>query len=967
MSRFSVIVPVHKVQGFLRACLDSVLHQDYADLELVVVDDASPDTCGEIAAEYAAADPRVVPVRLPATVGPGAARDAGAARATGDYLLFLDGDDLLAPGALTAIAARLDAAADPDVLLFDHDRLDVWERRRGSGDTAVLGALATPSWTGAGAGTGSGGGACGSAVPDPGAAAELAREADELARMVDEGGPEPEQDAAGRPAATATAAVTSASASAAASASAELEREAEELARMVGEGGPDPERNGDPGGPGSPVDPVALADIADVTAEGAPGAPDGEGGVGVDGGGSDIGVAESDPAAGEGDGDGDGDGEGDGDATAPAPGEPRPAWTPRRGARAAGTAGSATPGAGTPAHGTPGAVTPGAGTGAAHGTTGAPGSRSLVGRPLPLAAAEAPAGPGALVFTASEAPACLTVTPVAWNRVVRRDFWRSRGLAFTPGPGPYEEIVPAYAALLGAGRIAALDQVCVTWRRRRRGSVALTPGPRHLAAIERWAEVLDACRDRTVRDVLAGQRERRLRAVLRDGRRVRPADRAAFHRAAGLAGSPAADKIAELRAKAGRALRARRQAAARGAYRRYYKMLTRRPVDPNLAVYSAYWARGVACNPAAIHAKAAEIAPHVHGVWLVNRRDRDRIPPGVDAVEVGSRRYWEVMARAKYLVCNGSFPAAIEKRPEQVYLQTHHGTPLKHMGMDLRQHPAAAASTNFNRLLRHADHWDYSLSANPHSSQTWERVYPSDYVSLPTGYPRNDVFLTATAADVRAARAELGLAPGTVAILYAPTHRDYQRGFTAPLDLARLAAALGPGHVLLARAHYYYGRPGLPEHPGAVLDVSQHPSVERLALASDALLTDFSSVMFDYACLDRPIVVHAADWEAYAATRGVYFDLLSGRPGETPGPVAYDEEGVARVFRSGAWADERSAELRAAFRERFCPYDDGLAAERAVRRVLLGEPTLVPYLPFTARTPAPPPSVACATNERTRS
>jgi CDP-glycerol glycerophosphotransferase len=941
MSRFSVIVPVHKVQGFLRACLDSVLHQDYADLQLVVVDDASPDTCGEIVAEYAAADPRVVPVRLPATVGPGAARDAGVAHATGDYLLFLDGDDLLAPGALTAIAARLDAAADPDVLLFDHDRLDVWERRRGSGDTAVLGALATPSWTGAGGGTGLGGGACASAAPDPGAAAELAREADELARMVDEGGAEPERaGAAGAGAAGAgagagerpAAGASAASASASASASAELEREAEELARMVGEGGPDPERYGDRGGRGAPADPVALADIADVTA--APGGTDAEGaaldeGAAPDEGADSAGGAEGGAGA---------------DATDPAPGDPRPAWTP-----GLGTAGAGTPGAGTPAHASPAPAAPG-------------GPRGLVGRPLPLAPTEPPADPGALVFTAREAPACLTVTPVAWNRVVRRDFWRSRGLAFSPGPGPYEEIVPAYAALLGAGRIAALDQVCVTWRRRRRGSVALTPGPRHLAAIERWAEVLDACRDRTVRDVLAGQRERRLRAVLRDGRRVRPADRAAFHKAAGLAGSPAADRLAELRAKAGRTLRARRQAAARGAYRRYYKMLTRRPVDPNLAVYSAYWARGVACNPAAIHAKAAEIAPHVHGVWLVNRRDRDRIPPGVDAVEVGSRRYWEVMARAKYLVCNGSFPAAIEKRPEQVYLQTHHGTPLKHMGMDLRQHPAAAASTNFNRLLRHADHWDYSLSANPHSSQTWERVYPSDYTTLPTGYPRNDVFLTATAADVRAARAELGIAPGTVAILYAPTHRDYQRGFTAPLDLARLAAALGPGHVLLARAHYYYGRPGLPEHPGAVLDVSRHPSVERLALASDALLTDFSSVMFDYACLDRPIVVHAADWDAYAATRGVYFDLLSGRPGETPGPVAYDEEGVAEVFRSGAWTDARSARLRAAFRERFCPYDDGLAAERTVRRVLLGEPTLLPYLPPAARTPAPPPSEACRTS-----
>jgi CDP-glycerol glycerophosphotransferase len=362
-------------------------------------------------------------------------------------------------------------------------------------------------------------------------------------------------------------------------------------------------------------------------------------------------------------------------------------------------------------------------------------------------------------------------------------------------------------------------------------------------------------------------------------------------------------------------------------------MLTRRPVDPNLAVYSAYWARGVACNPAAIHAKAAEIAPHVHGVWLVNRRDRDRIPPGVDAVEVGSRRYWEVMARAKYLVCNGSFPAAIEKRPEQVYLQTHHGTPLKHMGMDLRQHPAAAASTNFNRLLRHADHWDYSLSANPHSTEIWERVYPSAYQALELGYPRNDVYFLSNAEDVRRVRGGLGIGQDRTVLLYAPTHRDYQKGFLPRLDLLRLVRALGPSYVILVRAHYFYGSSAdLAAHP-QILDVTGHPRVEDLCLAADALITDYSSLMFDYACLNRPIITYAPDWQAYRLARGAYFDLLSGLPGETPGAVAQTEDELIALLRDGGWDTEETAKLREAFRARFCPYEDGGAAARVVRAV----------------------------------
>lgn len=134
--------------------------------------------------------------------------------------------------------------------------------------------------------------------------------------------------------------------------------------------------------------------------------------------------------------------------------------------------------------------------------------------------------------------------------------------------------------------------------------------------------------------------------------------------------------------------------------------------------------------------------------------------------------------------------------------------------------------------------------------------------------------------------------------------------------------------------------------------------MEELALASDALLCDFSSLMFDYANLDRPIVVHSSDWEAYRHARGVYFDLLSGEPGDTPGHVARDEQEIAGLFHSGRWADGRAAELRAAFRERFCPYDDGLAAERVVRRVLLGEDGLLPVVPAAERTVAPPPHEA---------
>ncbi|MGW4107402.1 CDP-glycerol glycerophosphotransferase family protein, partial [Streptomyces sp. NPDC004976] len=393
-----------------------------------------------------------------------------------------------------------------------------------------------------------------------------------------------------------------------------------------------------------------------------------------------------------------------------------------------------------------------------------------------------------------------------------------------------------------------------------------------------------------------------------------------------------------------------------------YRTALRRPVDPHLAVFAAYWNRGVACNPAAIAAELAELAPHIHPVWVVSERNAALLPPGTDHVVPGTRRYWEVLATAKYLVNNVNFPNAVVKRPDAVHVQTHHGTPLKRMGLDQMAFPAAAQGLDFDALLERVDKWDYSLSSNSHTTRMWERAYPARFVPLEHGYPRNDVYYRAGAADIRAVRERLGIAPGRRAVLYAPTHRDYEAGWTPRLDLAALAARLGEDTVLLVRGHYFYAA-GVspltgPRRSGRVIDVSSYDPVEELCLAADVLVTDYSSIMFDYANLDRPIVIHADDWETYRTTRGVYFDLMA----DAPGPVARTQDELTGILTTDAWHDESAAKARAAFRRRFCEYDDGRAAERVVRRVFLGqdEASLPPVLPVGERTPAPTPEEATA-------
>ncbi|QCD56255.1 CDP-glycerol glycerophosphotransferase family protein [Streptomyces hawaiiensis] len=581
----------------------------------------------------------------------------------------------------------------------------------------------------------------------------------------------------------------------------------------------------------------------------------------------------------------------------------------------------------------------------------------------------------------------LRLTPLLGTRVLRADFWRAHEQRLTTDDEPYA----ALAALLLADRVACLPHVAYEDRRLRPASLPpVTPEQRY-RLVERYESLLDLTRDRRaahtvlydlmVRDCLrtfarGGMPEDVAREFFRRASLAALRRRPENHRRpAGLEGVRrslleegayakyrAFQAANRTRRTAKSVVRARRRQAGARLRDHQYRRALGRPVNPHLAVFSAYWNRGVACNPAAIAAKLAELAPQIHPVWVVTEENAALLPPGTDHVVPGSRRYWEVLAAAKYLVNNVNFPNAVVKRPDAIHVQTHHGTPLKRMGIDQMAFPAAAQGLDFRALLERIDKWDFSVSANSHTTRMWERAYPSRYVSLDHGYPRNDVYYTAGADDIRTVRARLGIAPGRRAVLYAPTHRDYEAGWTPRLDLAALADRLGEDTVLLVRGHYFYGGAASPltnlRRTGRIIDVSSYDPVEELCLAADALVTDYSSIMFDYANLDRPIVIYADDWETYRTTRGVYFDLMA----EAPGPVARTQQELTEILTTEAWRDESAAKTRAVFRRRFCEYDDGRAAERVVRRVFLGqdERDLPPVLPVEERTPAPTPQEATA-------
>jgi CDP-glycerol glycerophosphotransferase (TagB/SpsB family) len=395
----------------------------------------------------------------------------------------------------------------------------------------------------------------------------------------------------------------------------------------------------------------------------------------------------------------------------------------------------------------------------------------------------------------------------------------------------------------------------------------------------------------------------------------------------------------------------------RSVGRLYYKALRLLPIDENLVLFSEYWGSGYGCNPRAIFERMADVAPHLQGVWLIDEAKAAHLPAGTRYVTPGGWKRWMVFARAKYFVNNVNFAGSYVKRSGQVHIQTMHGTPLKLVGLDVMASTVASTAVDpvrqprrsggkvvpideaksqreFENLLRRSDRWDYAISSNAYSTEMWSHAYPCRYTWLESGYPRNDALVNATDRDVADARRLLAVPDGATAILYAPTFREAVGDTSMRIDVGRLLEDLPEGHVVIVRAHHTATagpRMKALMDAGLVIDGSRVPWIVPCYLAADILITDYSSTMFDYALLDRPIITYADDWPSYRETRGTYFDLLA----EPPGLVARNQRQLTDILASGAFDGGEARALRAAFRARFCQYDDGQAAQRVIRTVML--------------------------------
>jgi len=331
------------------------------------------------------------------------------------------------------------------------------------------------------------------------------------------------------------------------------------------------------------------------------------------------------------------------------------------------------------------------------------------------------------------------------------------------------------------------------------------------------------------------------------------------------------------------------------------------------------------------------LAAREHGlqmVWADNTTTR-LTDPRARKIRRHSPTYWWVASRARYWVNNQNFPAPMRKSPRTQFLMTWHGTPLKRMQHDVEQMVGREGDYH-KRAARLTSYWTVLLSASAYATKAFRSAFQFTGNVLEVGYPRNDVF-SWPGADERAARVRgrLGLAddPRKV-ILYAPTFRDDERQGVhwkqrLEIDIAGLEERLSDRYVLVVRFHQLV-RDALPERfrdSPFVVDASSYPDVQELMLASDVLVTDYSSLFFDFAALDRPMVFFAYDLPKYRdELRGFYLDYDS----QVPGPIAQTNAELIATLDGleGIWPAYGQRLLD--FRRTYGPLDDGGASDRVL-------------------------------------
>ena len=349
------------------------------------------------------------------------------------------------------------------------------------------------------------------------------------------------------------------------------------------------------------------------------------------------------------------------------------------------------------------------------------------------------------------------------------------------------------------------------------------------------------------------------------------------------------------------------------------------PVDKKKVVFCSYYGRGYSDNPKAIAEAMLAAKTDAKLVWLVkNEKEAATLPEGIKACPYDSVRRIFELATARVWVDNCRKYDRFKKK-NQFYLQTWHGFPLKRIEKDALE----SLAPDFEKgAIRDSEHTDLLLSNSAFETEVLRRCFWYDGEIAEYGSPRNDVFFHPDPEVSHKVHQMFGLPGEQKLVLYAPTFRADHSMDAYALDAQRLHAAccqrFGGAWTVLIRLHPNVAEQSkalFPYDGKTVLDATMYPDMQELLSASDILITDYSSSMFDFALSGKPCFMFALDVDAYTKDRNFYFLLQ-----DLPFPLAHSNDAMAELVEN--FDTEKYNNQRKDFYQKLAFCEDGKASQR---------------------------------------
>lgn len=362
----------------------------------------------------------------------------------------------------------------------------------------------------------------------------------------------------------------------------------------------------------------------------------------------------------------------------------------------------------------------------------------------------------------------------------------------------------------------------------------------------------------------------------------------------------------------------------------------KKPIKKNKILFESFYGNYYSDSPKYIYEYLLENhSDEFEMVWVINDSSI-KIPGNPIKVKRFTLDYYKHLGQSEYYVFNTRHPARLNKKSDQIFICTWHGTPLKRLGYDIENLYINNPDVK-HAYKRDSKMWDYMVSPNRYTTEILRSAFAYDGEIIESGYPRNDILYNATPEDTMRIKESLNLPKDKKIILYAPTWRDDEQfdvasvNFTLELDIRRLQEEFSKDYILLLRMHYFVANNlDISEFKGFAYDASSYDDIAELYLISDMLITDYSSVFFDYANLKRPILFFTYDLDKYEnVLRGFYIDIHK----DIPGPLLKTNDELIEAIKS---IDEITDEYHSRydeFYERFCSIDDGNASKRIYERI----------------------------------